>query len=108
MYDLAIIGAGISGASVAHEFALKNKKVIIFDENGLASGGSGAAGAFISPKFSKMGELRDLLNDAFVYSMDFYEKNFPHIFTKSQLLHISKDEKSSQILKSHKKIAHLI
>ena len=102
MYDLAIIGAGVNGSSVAHEFALKNKKVIIFDKDGIASGGSGAAGAFIAPKFSKSGELKELLHDAFVYSMNFYEKNYPHLFTKSQLLHIAKDESSSEILKFYK------
>ncbi len=102
MYDLAIIGAGINGASVAHEFTKLGKSVIIFDKDGIASGGSGAAGAFIAPKFSKGGELKELLHDAFVYSMEFYEKNFPNIFTKTHLLHIAKDEESSQILKHYK------
>ena len=102
MYDIAIIGAGINGSSVAYEFAQKNKKVIIFDKAGIASGGSGAAGAFIAPKFSKSGELKELLHDAFVYSMDFYEQKFKHIFTKSELLHIAKDESSSEILKFYK------
>lgn len=102
MYDLAIIGAGINGASVAHEFANASKRVIIFDMDGIASGGSGAAGAFIAPKFSKGGELKELLHDAFVYSMEFYEKNFPKLFTKTQLLHIAKDEESSEILKQYK------
>jgi len=83
LYDLAIVGAGINGASVAHEFAQAGKKVIIFDMDGIASGGSGAAGAFIAPKFSKSGELKELLHDAFVYSMDFYEKNFTNLFTKA-------------------------
>lgn len=102
MYDLAIVGAGINGASVAHEFAKAGKRVIIFDMDGIASGGSGAAGAFIAPKFSKGGELKELLHDAFVYSMEFYEKNFPKLFTKTELLHIAKDEESSEILKQYK------
>lgn len=103
MYDLAIIGAGINGCSVAYEFSEAGKKVIIFDGDGIASGGSGAAGAFIAPKFSKSGELKELLHDAFVFSMKFYEKNFPHIFTKTKLLHIAKDEDSSDVLKYYKK-----
>ena len=102
MYDLAIIGAGINGCSVAYEFALEKKKVIIFDMEAVASGGSGAAGAFIAPKFSKGGELKELIHDAFVYSMDFYEKNFPNLFKKTELLHIANDEKSSEILKHYK------
>ena len=102
MYDIAIVGAGINGASVAYEFASVNKKVVIFDMQGVASGGSGAAGAFISPKFSKAGELKELIHDAFVYSMEFYEKNFPKLLTKAQLLHIAKDEIDSEILKYYK------
>ena len=47
MYDVAIIGAGINGVSVAHEFAEAGKRVIIFGMEGIASGGSGAGGAFI-------------------------------------------------------------
>ncbi len=102
MYDLAIIGAGINGASVAHEYAKAGKKVIIFDMDGIASGGSGAAGAFIAPKFSKEGELKELLNDAFIYSMKFYEQNFPHLLKKIKLFHSTTDEESSKILASYK------
>jgi tRNA 5-methylaminomethyl-2-thiouridine biosynthesis bifunctional protein len=107
LYDVAIIGAGINGCSVAYEFCEAKKSVIIFDMDGIASGGSGAAGAFISPKFSKSGELKELIHDAFVYSMEFYEKNFPHLLTKAPLLHIAQDEEDSAILKEYKKHASL-
>ena len=102
MYDIAIVGAGINGSSVAYEFTSVGKKVIIFDENSIAGGGSGAAGAFISPKFSKEGELKELLHDAFVYSMKFYEEKFPTLLSKVPLLHIAQDEKTSKILKLYK------
>ena len=102
MYDIAIIGAGINGCSVANEFTQVGKKVIIFDMDGIAHGGSGAAGAFIAPKFSKAGELKEILHDAFVYSMEFYEKNFPHLLTRVPLLHIAKDEADAEILRVYK------
>ena len=102
MYDIAIIGAGINGCSVAHEFTQAGKKVILFDMDRVAHGGSGAAGAFISPKFSKAGELKEILHDAFVYSMEFYEKNFPHLLTRAPLLHIAKDESDTEILRVYK------
>ena len=76
MYDVAIIGAGINGSALAYELRQAGERVVLFDMNGVASGGSGAAGAFISPKFSKAGRLKELLHDAFLYSMDFYEKKF--------------------------------
>ncbi|MEA1956432.1 MAG: FAD-binding oxidoreductase [Campylobacterota bacterium] len=102
MYDIAIIGAGINGCSVAYEFSSVGKRVVIFDKDNIASGGSGAAGAFISPKFSKAGELKELIHDAFIYSMKFYEKNFSSFLTKAQLIHIAQDESSSEILKKYK------
>ena len=102
MYDVAIIGAGINGTTVAYEFLQENKSVIIFDMDSIASGGSGAAGAFISPKFSKYGELKELLQNAFHHSMEFYEKNFSNHFTKTKLIHIAKDEKDEEMLKFFK------
>ena len=102
MYDVAIVGAGINGCSIAHELTSAGKRVILFDENGVASGGSGAAGAFISPKFSKSGELKEILHEAFLYSMEFYEREFPKLFTKAQLLHIAKDESDAEVLRIYK------
>ena len=107
MYDIAIIGAGINGCSVAYELTQAGKKVILIDMNSVAGGGSGAAGAFISPKFSKAGELKELLHDAFIYSMDFYETNFPHLLKKAPLLHIAQDKKDDATLQSYKKNSSL-
>ena len=102
LYDIAVIGAGINGCSITHELTNAGKRVVLFDEGGIASGGSGAAGAFISPKFSKAGELKEILHDAFLYSMEFYEKNFPKLLRKSPLLHIAKDELDDTILRVYK------
>ena len=102
MYDVAVIGAGINGCSVAYEFLKEKKSVIVFDKEGIASGGSGAAGAFISPKFSKAGELKEIIEEAFLYSMEYYERNFCDFFTKAQLLHIAQDRDSEETLRIFK------
>lgn len=102
MYDIAIIGAGINGCATAYELTQAGKRVILFDMDSVAAGGSGAAGAFISPKFSKTGELKELLQEAFLYSMEFYEKNFPNLLTKAPLLHIAKDDKDDEMLRNYK------
>jgi tRNA 5-methylaminomethyl-2-thiouridine biosynthesis bifunctional protein len=102
LYDVAIIGAGINGCSLAYELIRANKKVLLLDMQGVASGGSGAAGAFISPKFSKAGELKELLHEAFVYSFDFYKNNFPHIFKITPLVHIAQDESDDATLRAYK------
>jgi tRNA 5-methylaminomethyl-2-thiouridine biosynthesis bifunctional protein len=107
MYDVAIIGAGINGCSVAYEFIKEGKRVLIFDKEGIASGGSGAAGAFVSPKFSKAGELKELLHEAFVYSYEFYDKNFPKAFTRAQLVHIAKDATDDEALRIYKQHTQL-
>jgi tRNA 5-methylaminomethyl-2-thiouridine biosynthesis bifunctional protein len=107
VYDVVIIGAGINGSSVAFEMIRAKKKVLVLDMDGVAGGGSGAAGAFISPKFSKAGELKELIGDAFVYSMEFYEQNFSKFLTKAQLLHIAQDSNSGEILQHYKKNTHL-
>ena len=105
MYDIAVIGAGINGCAIAHELTKAGKRVLLLDMESIAGGGSGAAGAFISPKFSKSGELKELLRDAFVYSLDFYEKNFPRVLRKAPLIHIAKDEESCKTLISYKETA---
>ena len=102
MYDVAIIGAGINGCSMAHELTQAGKKVILFDMTSIAGGGSGAAGAFISPKFSKAGELKELLHEAFLYSMAFYETHFSKLLTKAPLLHIAQDEEDVFALCAYK------
>ncbi|WP_457747613.1 NAD(P)/FAD-dependent oxidoreductase [Sulfurimonas sp.] len=102
MYDIAIVGAGINGCSVAYEFEKEGKRVAIFDKEGVASGGSGAAGAFISPKFSKAGELKEILHEAFLYSKHFYSKNFPKEYSATKLLHIAQNNSDDEILKVYK------
>ena len=64
-YDTIIIGAGIAGATLAHTLTKKNQNVLVLDKNGIASGGSGAAGAFVSPKIGKGSALQTLTNEAF-------------------------------------------
>ena len=105
MYDVAIIGAGINGSAMVYELTKAKKRVILFDMNSVAGGGSGAAGAFISPKFSKTGELKEMLHTAFEYSMKFYEEEFPHILRKAPLLHIAKDESDEKVLQIYKQDA---
>lgn len=91
-YDIAIIGAGINGCSLAHALHQQGQKVLVIEQNSIASGGSGAAGAFINPKISKAGELKELIEEAYVFSLEFYTKYFNEHTTTAPLLHISKYE----------------
>lgn len=95
MYDVAVIGAGINGCLVAYQLKLLGQNVIVLDQEGIAAGGSGAAGAFLSPKFAKNGELKELLNSSLDIALDFYTTYFPQHVQRYNLLHIAKDEKDA-------------
>lgn len=91
-YDSIIIGAGIAGTTLAHALAKKNQKVLVLDKNGIAFGGSGAAGAFVSPKIGKGSALQSLTNEAFEYAKDFYLSTCPEYFHQTGVVRIPKDE----------------
>lgn len=95
-YDTIIIGAGIAGAATAYALRQKNQKVLVLDKNGIASGGSGAAGAFVSPKIGKGGALQSLTNEAFVYAKAFYLEYCPQYFHQTGVMRLPKDEADAQ------------
>ena len=96
-YDTIIIGAGISGCCMAYTLQKKGQKVLLLDRSSVAaSGGSGAAGAFVSPKIGKGSPLQTLTNEAFHFSKEFYLKYFPKYFHQTGVIRIPKDEKDAE------------
>lgn len=95
-YDTIIIGAGIAGTSTAYALTQKGQKVLLLDKKGIASGGSGAAGAFVSPKIGKGSPLQTLTNQAFSFAKDFYLKTCPSHFHQTGVIRIPKDEADAQ------------
>lgn len=91
-YDSIIIGAGIAGASTAYALTQKGQNVLVLDKRGIASGGSGAAGAFVSPKIGKGSALQTLTNEAFSFAKDFYLSTCPSFFHQTGVIRIPKDE----------------
>ncbi len=96
MFDVAIIGAGICGCSSAYFLTRAGLNVALIDAEGIAAGGSGAAGAFVSPKFVKSGPVKELSEDAFTFALEFYRENFKHETQFSQLLHFANDNLSNE------------
>jgi len=96
-YDTIIIGAGIAGCCAAYTLQQKGQKVLLLDRSAVAaSGGSGAAGAFVSPKIGKGSSLQTLTNEAFHFSKDFYLKHFPKYFHQTGVIRIPKDAEDAE------------
>lgn len=107
MFDAVIIGAGISGSASAYFLARSGLKVALMDKEEIAAGGSGAAGAFISPKISKGGPLKTLIEEAYLHALDFYNGHFPEYITNASQLHIAKysdDNAKVAYFREHTKI----
>jgi tRNA 5-methylaminomethyl-2-thiouridine biosynthesis bifunctional protein len=101
VYDVIIIGAGIAGSSSAYFLNRAGLKVLVLEKNTICSGGSNAAGAFISPKISKPSPYKDYLNQAFLFSTNFYKQNFPNLFNQCGLIKIPLDQKDIQKCKTY-------
>lgn len=97
LYDYVIIGAGIAGCSVAYELSKYSKSVLIIDEHSdVASGASGAAGAFLSPLLGKPNGFKDLVTKALIYSTNLYKEEFSNYINNCGTTRIPKDEIDAQ------------
>ena len=96
-YDVIVIGAGIAGCCSAFFLKQKGLDVLVVDRSGVAStGGSSAAGAFVSPKIGKGSPLQTLTNEAYAFAKDFYLEYFPKHFSQTGIIRIPKDKEDAQ------------
>ena len=101
-YDIAVIGAGIAGCAIANYAKGQGKEVLIVDRAQTpATGGSGAAGAFISPKLGKKTALLELTNLAYDYATSFYATNFKEYFDNSGIIRFAKDSKDAKFFSEY-------
>jgi tRNA 5-methylaminomethyl-2-thiouridine biosynthesis bifunctional protein len=95
-YDIAVVGAGIAGCTAAYTLAEAGADVVLLDKaSSPATGGSGAAGAFISPRIGKGGALHTLTNEAYRYATRFYSERFKEYFVRSGLVRLPKDDEDA-------------
>ncbi|MDP3292830.1 MAG: FAD-binding oxidoreductase [Sulfuricurvum sp.] len=106
-YDVIIIGAGVNGCCSAYTLHKAGLRVALIDQAGIASGGSGAAGAFISPKISKAGTLKEIMSEAHAEALEFYTTNFPNFTLVKPLLHIANTPEEGEKVESFKYETHL-
>ena len=101
-YDYVIIGAGISGCTVAYELSKHSNNILLIDKNtDVASGASGAAGAFLSPLLGKANPFKDLVTKSLKYSTTFYQKNFPKYFNNCGTTRIPQNEEDEIKFKTY-------
>ena len=92
-YNTVVIGAGIAGCCSAYFLKEKGIDVLVVDRSGVsATGGSSAAGAFISPKIGKGSPLQTLTNEAFNFAVEFYSDRFSKYFTQTGVIRLPKDK----------------
>lgn len=92
-YDFLVIGAGISGASVAY-FLSELGKVCVVDSHGICEGASKAAGAFVSPMMGR-GQTADFINRCFRFSTNLYSSSFANVTFKTGLLRTLKTHENA-------------
>jgi len=92
MTDYIVIGAGISGCTIAYFLNKQQHSILLLDQKAIASSGSGAAGAFLSPMIGVDNHFKQLVNDALKYSIDFYTHFFPHLIEKRGVQRVPKDK----------------
>ena len=101
-YDYVIIGAGISGSCVAYELSKHNDNILLIDKNSdVASGASGAAGAFLSPLLGKGNPFKDLVTKSLKYSTTFYQENFPQYFNNCGTTRIPQNQEDEEKFKNY-------
>ena len=97
-YDVIVVGAGVNGCTCAYFLHQTGLKVALVDKVAIANGGSGAAGAFISPKFNKQGPLKELMDVAYNEAITFYSTVLAANTLVKPLLHISQENDEESII----------
>ncbi len=73
----------------------------------LPRAGADRRGAFISPKFTKGGPLKELLEEAYLFSLAFYQKHFSEIIRVSPLIHFAKYDDENEKVRAFKSTTSL-
>ena len=101
---ICVIGAGVAGLMSAYFLKEAGAKVVLIDRSSIpATGGSGCAGAFISPKIGKDSSLQEFTNEAFFFSQKFYRDRFPKFFHTDGVLRIPKNSEDEKRFKIYEK-----
>jgi tRNA 5-methylaminomethyl-2-thiouridine biosynthesis bifunctional protein len=103
MTDFIVIGAGVSGCSIAYFLNRQQHTVLVTDKRGISTSGSKAAGAFLSPMIGKPNTFKDFINTSLQYSINFYHDIAPELMTQSGVQRIPKDAEDAKAFEEYEK-----
>lgn len=95
-FDVVVVGAGIAGATIAYFLAKEGKKVAVIDKAKVASGASGAAGAFLSPMMGKPNRVLNMVNSALDEALDLYKEIASDLMVANGLERFIKSDEDSE------------
>ena len=79
-------------------------KVALVERAEIAAGGSGAAGAFVTPRLGKGGVIQRYSNEAFRFCLDFYKKS--SYFCQTGLLRLPKENEDFNVFEPFLDVAY--
>ncbi|BAK73229.1 FAD-dependent oxidoreductase [Arcobacter sp. L] len=101
-YEYVVIGAGIAGCSLSHFLKKYSDSILLIDKNeDVASGASGAAGAFLSPLLGKPNKFKELVTKALNFSIDYYKNNFNEELQNCGTCRIPKNQEDEEKFQSY-------
>ncbi len=101
-YEYIVIGAGIAGCSLSHFLKKYSDSILLIDKNeDVASGASGAAGAFLSPLLGKPNKFKELVTKALNFSIDYYKNNFNEELQNCGTCRIPKNQEDEEKFQSY-------
>ncbi|GHS86438.1 glycine oxidase [Campylobacterota bacterium] len=105
-YDAIVIGAGIAGSTIAYFLSKRGLNTLVLEQNKIACGASGAAGAFLSPMMGR-GMLVDFVNNSLIFALDFYQKIAPDLLICKGALRVPKAKENIDLLYEEANISNL-
>ncbi len=86
--QIAIIGAGIAGLSMAHALSKRGYRCHVFDKSQPLAGASGNPRALIAPRITSLEKFsNNLMNIGGLYTMRYWQQ-FLGVIEKTEILHI--------------------
>ncbi len=93
---VAILGAGIAGASLARAFAAQGLQARVFDPAGAGSGASGNAAALVTPRLDAgLGPAARLYAQAFARAVDLYGAEGPAVVLSREALLLEQGDRDA-------------